>query len=492
MTSQLRNISMVAVVVAFAGCGHSIAGEEAGGITLNIQRLSMGSGDVLVSSGIPLPPGAVTPTQLKQIKISIAGKEQSLYVEALKGTHKDGSLRSVLVQFRTSLMQGQSVTGKLEFQGRGTTDLARTDVTWSTPDAVALPTNPDYLVTTLLVGKTVTVAKAPKDMLTQKWDADYVRFGDMIWAGYGTDWEKDFNAYYDHALNAYARWVRSGEEKWWERATGILVDYRTNYLEPANGSASPQWMLPEGLAAHYWLTGDPKDLDMIGKMADFLSQGWPNNNTSSYGLGSWRGKNGTDADVMNHTAVESLEQREQARVLLTYIHAWMLGLPSVWKNDWGKLLKGALPLVLSTQQPDGGYIFGAICFYQHAWMTGIFHDALTKYYDYFDADATIPPALKKGLDHMWTTLWLPDSKSFEYLSGACPDNGGTESSAPLNLLTVYGFGWYANQSGDSKYKDIADQIFSAGMTQGSDADYLSYPKVYNQYYYDSFLYIALR
>ena len=80
-----------------AGCGKSIPGLEEGGIALGIERLATGSGDTLVSSGIPLPPGAVTPAQLKNVKITVGGKEQALYVEGLRGLHRDGSFRSMVM-----------------------------------------------------------------------------------------------------------------------------------------------------------------------------------------------------------------------------------------------------------------------------------------------------------------------------------------------------------------------------------------------------------
>ncbi|MBK9977490.1 MAG: hypothetical protein IPP20_06080 [Gemmatimonadetes bacterium] len=54
---------------------------------------------VLVSNAIPLVPGALPPTGLASVKLTINNVEIPIAAAATAGSHKDGSLRSVVVQF---------------------------------------------------------------------------------------------------------------------------------------------------------------------------------------------------------------------------------------------------------------------------------------------------------------------------------------------------------------------------------------------------------
>ena len=133
-----------------------------GVVALTVARLAGGSGATLVSSGVPLAPGALRADQLGQVQVWAGGQQQAVYVEALQGRHADGSVRVLLVQFRPALTQGAPVAGELRLGvGRTTSDLAKTPVSWDVPEGVALPSDPAYLVQTDLVGPTVTAAQAP-------------------------------------------------------------------------------------------------------------------------------------------------------------------------------------------------------------------------------------------------------------------------------------------------------------------------------------------
>jgi hypothetical protein len=141
----------------------------------------------------------LTSRQLSQLRLFIGGKEQALYVAALHGTHADGSLRSVLVRFNYPLSFETPVAGQLLVgQDRETDDIPRPDASLATPAAVMLPADPNYLVSTELVGPTITVASAAQLSPTfQKYEADFQEYADHHWNQNGSTWTE---SYYDRAL----------------------------------------------------------------------------------------------------------------------------------------------------------------------------------------------------------------------------------------------------------------------------------------------------
>jgi hypothetical protein len=227
----------------------------AGGIDVTVQRLAPGCGTVLVSSGVPLPPGKLTSARSSQVRLYVGGKEQALYVEPLHGAHADGSLRAVLVQFNYPLRLGTPVAGQLVIEGpRGAADIPKAAAPRASPAAVVLPTNPDYLVSTQLVGPTVTVAAASQLSPTfRKYEEDFRKYADHHWNQGGAAWEENF---YDRALIYYAWWVRSGNAEYWKRATALSVSYRKDYLEDRGYNPEAHWSQLEGIEVHYLLTGD--------------------------------------------------------------------------------------------------------------------------------------------------------------------------------------------------------------------------------------------
>jgi len=77
------------------------------------------------------------------------------------------------------------------------------------PAAVALPTSPSYLVSTEVVGQTITRAAAPTSPAAfPTYESNFVTYGNQHWASEAGNWNYD---YYDRALIWYAWWVRTGD-----------------------------------------------------------------------------------------------------------------------------------------------------------------------------------------------------------------------------------------------------------------------------------------
>jgi hypothetical protein len=440
-----------------------------GAIDLTVQRLAAGCGAVLVSSGLPMAPGTLTAARLAQVRLYVGGREQSLHVEPLHGTHTDGSLRAVLVQFNYPLRFGTPVRGQLVIGGtRGTVDLPKPASSRTSPAAVVLPTNPEYLVSTQLVGPTVTVATASQlSPVFEKYEADFRKYADYHWNRAGASWEENF---YDRALIYYAWWVRSGNVEYWKRATALAVSYRKDYIEANNHNTSAHWSQIEGLELHYLLTGDEASRYAVGRIGDVFNHPYYVSN-----LGNLDGE---------------MENRIQARTLMAFVTAWRLDAPSQKGSAWPALLRQALTAILSSQDASGAYRFKRSdnqCGHNKPFMVGLLNDALIKYHTYFSSDARIPTAVQRAVDYMWANDWDSAAQAFVYLGGPC-STGGAEPAPDLNHLVVNGFGWTYQRTGNPAYRERGDQVFAGGVAKA----WLSGSKQFNQVYTSSFRYLAYR
>jgi uncharacterized protein YjdB len=441
-------------------------------ITLQIVRMDGGSGSALVSSGIPLPKGKLTASNIAHVVLLVAGVERAIHVEALAGTWPDGSIRSLLVQFPYTVSTGNPIAALLVMGPsvtRSTTDLPKTTVTGNIPAAAALPTSPTYLVSTEVVGQTITRAASPATpAVFPNWENDFVTYGDQHWATEAGDWTYN---YYDRVLIWYAWWVRTGNPEYWRRAAIDAVAYREQSLVPDNYIEQPNQAQLEGLALHYLLTGDEASRYAVARVAEIFADIW--------------------TPVLDCTACSGggqyVEGRIQARTLQSHYLSWMIDAVGDSPRNWLNLMATDVTNILSTQGADGSYRFAEWEGSHSNYMTGLMHDMLIKYYTYVQADARIPPAIKKTLDWMWSTQWVSSAQAFKYVS----ENMSTGTTAPapdLNLLIVTGYAWYYMYSGDATYKTTADAIFAGGV----NGAYLTGYKQFNQNYTSAYRYLFYR
>ncbi len=99
------------------------------------------------------------------------------------------------------------------------------------------------------------------------------------------------------------------------------------------------------------------------------------------------------------------------------------------------------------------------------------------------ADTRILPKVKLALDNLWTLAWRASDEAF-YLSSDSPDRGDPS----FNLLIAPAYAWYYTQTGETVYRDRADQIFAGGVKRASLATALQF----NQNYMWSFDYVLWR
>jgi hypothetical protein len=177
---------------AFAPAAPESAPVDTTFILMQLLRLDTNAGPARVSSGVPLPAGALTADQLDHVAVYVGDQEQAIHVEALAGRHADGSLRSILVQFDYEVPIMRRLPARLEIASdiqRSTPDVDRSPVAFTyaspLPQAVILPMMPDYLIGTGIVGETVAAPSASQPL----YEANFAKFADPKWDLMMAQWQ---------------------------------------------------------------------------------------------------------------------------------------------------------------------------------------------------------------------------------------------------------------------------------------------------------------
>lgn len=128
------------------------------------------------------------------------------------------------------------------------------------------------------------------------------------------------------------------------------------------------------------------------------------------------------------------------------------------------------------------------------YQLGLTFEALIQYYDR-TRDKRIPAAIKKAADLLFADAWNPATGAFYYIkcksTSANPECSQSDTVAPdLNLLIAPAYAWLWRMTGDSKYLDQADAIWTGGVSAGPS--FLVYGKQYSQNYRWSFEYVRYR
>jgi hypothetical protein len=435
-------------------------------INMLVRRRDTGTGIATINNAVPLPKGAVQPGALSSLRVIVAGVEQRIYVEALRGRHADGSLRSVLIQFPYSLDAAGTVSAQLVISStpRSGGDLIEQSTARGNPQAVILPADPSYLVTTDLVGPTLTFGETALRFgaVGKQYDDDFVRFADYQLAQNGDTWGQN---YYDRAQAYYAMWVRSGNPVYWDRGTQQLLNWRSDYLEANNYGTSPHQSQVDGLGLHYLLTGDQASRYAIDRIHGTL---WYFR--VRVGLGTK-----TSGDI---------ENRIRARVLMAYLWMWRLSdTPSALAPD----LENAISDVLNAQETDGSYRFTFYCDQSLNYMDGMLNEALIQSYTYFRADPRILTSVKKSTDWLWGQ-WMPLAQGFKYVPLTCAVTGTSDPVPELNNLIVNGYSWIYAMTGNAIAAARADEVFTGGVQKS----FLSGSKQFNQQYSTGWRHFAYR
>ena len=450
------------------------------GVRLAVMRLTGVGGQALISNAIPFPPGMLREEDLDRVQLFVAGNEQPIYIEALEGRHSDGSLRSALVQFEHA-MSRIVLAGELRIgQSRTVPDRPRKDITYDLqnplPEAVALPADPAYLTRTRVVGPAVSVSEART--FSPTWVQRWTKTGDAKWAVHESDFKSVglgwvlVRNFYDRSLANFAYWVMSGDPEYFKRGILYAIAYRERYHRKYDYSVQPHETQIEGEALLYTLLGDEESRRGAQLNAEFMRDLWLPKLVDP----TWK-----------YTA-----NRPMARAIEAFLAARMVGAA----GDWEGTLRTTLDAFLSQQSADGAYRYPAQCDASNNFQTGLFNDALIRYWEEFEEDARILSALKRSADWLWNTQWLAAGGGFKYSETVCtlPNAGATVAAAPdLNLLIVTTFGFVYQQTGDPRYLQQGDIVFQEGIKRawfGNTATQAD--KQFNQQFRSAFRYFAYR
>lgn len=451
-------------------------------VVLSMKRFDGGAGSTMVSNGIPLTPGLLTAAQLGQVRVYVGGVEQAIYVEALYGKHTDGSLRAILVQFDYNIPDANAIAAKIVFGGgaRGTTDIALRTAPML-PTAVALPTDPAYLIATKLGGRLTPASATARTPKVAQFLDDVVSTDTRSYTSYPT-WSSPGISTFGRAYTRYQMYLRTGDLTYWKRAADLANNFITTYYSVKPGGVNPWYYEPEMMVAHYWLTGNVRTRYETRHMGEMLA---------------WRVRSGTSGYPLSHKG----DDRERARALRGVIACRLLEIetqPADASSQYTPPAEGAayyaqfltpatlplwLPGILDTQRTNGefggwqysGGVWDPAVGGQSNYMVGELMLSFIWYYEQVDPDPRIPVAIKKCIDDMWANEWLrpaweatrgEDSWSFQYnsLRGTKADTTAQDSNPhPLPNLNMFDgapMAWYYSISGDATYRARFDECLA--------------------------------
>jgi hypothetical protein len=447
----------------------------AGAISVKLHRFQGSAGSVAFSTGLPLPPGKLRATDLNKVRFFLAGVEQPIFVKALGGTHTDGSLRSVLLQgVVAGPAAGQDIPGSVSVNSTRVAATLTETAPLATLDAAVLASSPDYLVSTLAGGPMLTQAQlASQPQFIRDQDADFERIAPALYAQFPTAYSRGI-ANYEHVLSTYQHYLETADPKWYDMAWHMGDVYRA-YGE---ANSAPEWHITtEGLALHYWFTGDERSRAVVGKMTQWLV----GTMTYIYPFDNADGK-----------------YRLKARAITSAVDCLMIACnpgvdgyapPFNTQYDVRAFLAAAATKLFATQAASGllpGSEYGGG---QKNYMVGMMLSAFTRQYDEVTPNATILAGVKKSLDYMWSTEWQVSGQGFRYCSTNFSDcNTGTEIG--VNDLILPAYAWYYAKTHDATYLAMADQIIAGNRQRRPD--WPGFPVQFDQAFYRIVNYYARR
>jgi len=212
-------------------------------IAASMWRWDGNSGAGKVSGGVAMLPGYCTAANLNTYRVFVGGVEQAVAVRALDGTFPDGSYRSILTQYDTTLTHNLPVAVEIRLnQGpRGTTDIAYVEPTLAaivSKRMVIAPTDPTYLC-----GTCVTLAPLTPATNDTGTDATWAAAAVSDWAlpglatGAGTTSGGPGNALYDHVTGLFAMYCRTGDRSYYQWAYDWAIEGMTSTIISSVGAA---------------------------------------------------------------------------------------------------------------------------------------------------------------------------------------------------------------------------------------------------------------
>jgi uncharacterized protein YjdB len=474
-------------------------------VQLRVQRLDGGSGTVLVSSGVPMLPGQFRDGMAA--RLTDQNGEVAAYITPLHGRHRDGSVVSLLVQ--AEARGGDLLTLELGTAQSRTRSIVPVDfrpaaspgnpggigypaAVWEPPVAHRVA----WLSAT--IGPTTSVAEtSARGGAFAAFESDWMTWQETRWQAYIREAPNNWDAYaarnyYDRGMHHVAWWLRGAPAEVFRRGAAYTFGFRLYYYERNNYAAQPHFWLYEGLALHYWLTGDAESRNAIQQLA---------RRAYANGSATWWTR-WVHCDYPG-------ESRPIARTIAAVAWAHRLGFAdqnyeTAARAAVDKLLTAQVYVSDTNDRRYGAFAFkhpdyptGAGCSKEYVsnFMQAMITDALITVYEHIHPDQRIPEIVRRSLDYLRNTQWREESPSpsFNYYDTGIAGSGGVDASVDLNGFYVHVFAWYARHSGNTAYASIADQLFqtlSRNPKDGRAAPWLSGDKQFNETYAKSWQYVG--
>lgn len=301
----------------------------------------------------------------------------------------------------------------------------------------------------------------------QEWQADMVKYGKSHIAKNNIGCCDAFTGvwFYDGARAYLQIFDYTRDAAFLDFARRINTAYRDNIV--VTKDTRKYTIFPHGLREFYLRYGDAQSKEAIKAM-----QVGPGYGYRAHWGAPWNAS------------------REMAFGLSVHIVAESIGLPRRQETSLGfepgeTVFDEHLAIVLGHFEQ---WFVSETAKYIYPFMVGLSAEALIDYYE-VSKDPEVPPLLKLAADKMYPnpntwheateSMMIVEEKNGVVTRGPAPD---------LNLMIAPLYGWVFQQTGDVKYRDIGDRIFSSGVTRG----YLDGGKQFTQGYRWSFKYLDWR
>lgn len=384
-----------------------------------------------VSFGLPLPQGLLSDTKrvtvLDDKGLEISAAVRSLEVWRTGG--KDGSIRSLLIQFKADFSPDRTQRIKVVFdkaRRKSRDNFVPVSQTLIDPDGLKGPR-----VMALLPARWLCDSQIAGPQVPATESGDYSAYEQFVERNFpGSLKYIDSKVYhewlYDRTSNWYKMYIRTGEQKFLEAAYSAahFLRLHTKMDGPDAGTftlkgADLKYVYPRAMHLHYLLTGDERALETGKAMARYCL----NNFDPVYRSASLSAVPlGVDPE-RNRTF---WSPRHQAYGLMGVLHGWeMTGDRAYWKKAQacvaaydrhqrqppdGLAPDGSLRQDWSLYDPNEANFRGATS----AWMMALLLDSLFHYWT-MTKDGRVPEMVIKWCDFLDRQGMLPDGSKAYYV-----------------------------------------------------------------------------
>ncbi len=394
-------------------------------VEVTLQARLAAPGRETVSFGVPLPPGFLKDARFVRL-LDARSREIPASVRPLEPWRidgKDGSIRSVLVQFTADFSRGGAQSVKVVFGRKRRKDGAR-----FVPIAGTLR-DPDGLdgprVLAVLPAKWLCDSWIAGPQVPASESGPYAAYDEFVERSFpGALQYKDSKVYdhwlFDRTACWYKMYVRTGDPKYLEAAyhAAHFVRLHTKMGGPNAGiftlkGVDLKYVYPRAMHLHYLLTGDERMLEAGRIMARFCVDNW---------------------DPKYVTDRRFWTPRHEGYGLLGVLHGWELtGDPAYWRKarEYADALYDHQRQPPDGLQPDGSwrqnwqtYASEEALFRSgtSAWMTAILLDPLFHYWT-LSGDPRVPEMVSAWCDFLDRRGLVPDGSEAYYVINAIPAPG---------------------------------------------------------------------